>query len=195
MSLTVQFQTLATMVMMGLVVGLNLDFYQRLTVQAIRKLWSRAVSDILFWIVQALLVFYVLLRTNEGELRFYIFFALLAGFLFYRKFGRTSFLSVLERGFNLVSWCRRLIIAVVQVVLVDPLKFILKLLTSSVMIGLRLIINILSILLRFLLFPLTWIGSMMKPLVSRLLPSPIITFTKKVYNNINRKLKKLWHFK
>ncbi|RSL29037.1 spore cortex biosynthesis protein YabQ [Salibacterium salarium] len=195
MSLTVQFQTLATMMMMGLVIGLNLDFYQRLTVQVIRKVWTRAIGDILFWVVQALLVFYVLLQANEGELRVYVFFALLAGFVVYRKVGRPPFLSVLERGFTLADWLRRLSIAILQVILIYPLKFVLKLTTSSVMIGLTLITNILSILMKLLLFPLKLIGYITAPLFKRIIPLPIITFTKKVYNVIRQRLKKWWNFK
>ena len=38
-----------------------------------RKRWLVFIHDILFWIVQALFVFYVLLLVNEAELRIYVF--------------------------------------------------------------------------------------------------------------------------
>ncbi|MFZ4454525.1 spore cortex biosynthesis protein YabQ [Salibacterium aidingense] len=189
MSLAVQFQTMAAMIMMGIIIGVNMDVYERITLQTFRRLWVRAGGDVLFWIVQALLVFYVLLRVNEGELRLYIFAGLAAGFLLYRHLGRPSFLVGLEHVLTAVRWLIRFIIAVIQVLLIHPVKFILKLTASSVMIGLTIIKKILSLILRVLLFPLTWTARAAAPMIKRILPLPILIFIRKTADVLTRLLK------
>ena len=74
MTLSVQFYTIVSMILMGVWLGVAVDTYGRFMHP---NRWSILLflSDILFWIVQSLLVFFVLLQVNEGEIRFYIFIA------------------------------------------------------------------------------------------------------------------------
>ncbi|MFB4165044.1 spore cortex biosynthesis protein YabQ [Alteribacillus sp. JSM 102045] len=189
MSLTIQFQTMFAMVAMGLVVGMSLDFYHRLTVRSVKAFWPRVLWDLLFWLVQALLVFYVLLHVNEGELRIYIFLALMIGFFIYRRYGRSPFIRTMEVGFSLVRWIRKAITATFQVMIVSPVKFVLKLITSSVMIGLTLSGNVLIFLLHLLMFPLKLAARFLIPILRRLLPQPIITFSEKTFHAIRKRVK------
>ena len=61
-----------------------------------RKRWLVFIHDILFWIVQALFVFYVLLLVNEAELRIYVFLALLCGFAAYQSLLKALYMKLLN---------------------------------------------------------------------------------------------------
>lgn len=61
-----------------------------------RKRWLVFIHDILFWVVQALFVFYVLLLVNEAELRIYVFLALLCGFAAYQSLLKALYMRLLN---------------------------------------------------------------------------------------------------
>jgi len=73
-----------------------LDTYNRFLKREERAHWIVFVNDVLFWAVQALFVFYVLLLVNDGELRFYLFLALLCGYAAYQSLLRSLYVRVLE---------------------------------------------------------------------------------------------------
>ena len=85
MSLTTQFYTMIAMIAMGGYFGAALDTYSRLFTTFKTKTLVIFINDILFWILQALLIFYSFISVNNGEIRFYIFIALFCGFAFYQS--------------------------------------------------------------------------------------------------------------
>lgn len=96
MSLTIQLYTMLSMIGMGAWIGASLDTYQRFLKRQERKRWLVFIHDILFWIVQALFVFYVLLLVNEAELRIYVFLALLCGFAAYQSLLKAIYMRLLN---------------------------------------------------------------------------------------------------
>ncbi|MHC0039271.1 spore cortex biosynthesis protein YabQ [Pseudoneobacillus sp. C159] len=96
MTLTTQFYTMLSMVGMGILFGISLDTYQRFLNRPKRKRWIVFINDFLFWLVQGLLIFYTLFLVNKGEIRFYIFLALLCGFAFYQSLLKRLYLKLLE---------------------------------------------------------------------------------------------------
>jgi spore cortex biosynthesis protein YabQ len=96
MTLSTQFLTMISMVGMGSLFGAMFDTYQRFLNRPKRKSWIVFINDLLFWILQALIIFYALFLVNNGELRFYIFVALLCGFAAYQSLFKTVYLKVLE---------------------------------------------------------------------------------------------------
>ncbi len=127
MTLTVQFYTIVSMMLMGVFVGAAVDTYGRFMHPS---RWSIALffSDILFWIVQGLLIFFVLLKVNEGEIRFYVFLALICGFAMYRALFQRLFnhvLNILIRFFNAFI---RGAVKVVNTIILNPVKFTFRLL-------------------------------------------------------------------
>jgi spore cortex biosynthesis protein YabQ len=84
------------MIGMGAIFGTMLDTYQRFLQRSKRKHWLVFLNDILFWAIQALLVFYILFLVNKGEIRFYIFIALVCGFAAYQSLFRRLYLRILE---------------------------------------------------------------------------------------------------
>ncbi len=85
MTLSTQFLTMLSMIGMGSLFGAMLDTYQRFLKRPKRKSLIVFINDLFFWIIQALLIFYTLFQVNNGELRFYIFLALLCGFAAYQS--------------------------------------------------------------------------------------------------------------
>lgn len=96
MNLTTQFATMLSMIGMGSLFGMMFDTYQRFLNRPKRNRLIVFFNDLLFWMIQALLIFYSLFLVNDGELRFYIFIALLCGFAAYQGLIKGIYLRLLE---------------------------------------------------------------------------------------------------
>lgn len=96
MTLSTQFLTMLSMIGMGALFGAMFDTYQRFLHRPKRKHWLVFINDVLFWIIQALIIFYVLFLVNKGEVRLYIFIALLCGFAAYQSLFKRIYLWLLE---------------------------------------------------------------------------------------------------
>ncbi len=120
MSLQTQWITMVTMVGSGLILGVALDAYRVLKERFQLRGWVVSLVDLLYWVAAASLVFHLLVWSNRGELRFYVFVAVLTGFwIYFSWFSNAAFhflrwlLQGLERfgscchsvgdGFRLVS--------------------------------------------------------------------------------------------
>ncbi|PSL42263.1 spore cortex biosynthesis protein YabQ [Salsuginibacillus halophilus] len=150
MTLEIQFQTMLVMAAAGVMVGAGIDIYQRLTPHERRFRWHRLVLDMLFWIVQGLFVFYILLQVNDGEMRVYVIGALLLGWVLYQKVLQSTVLRWLEFGIRLFNGCLRLIHNTLNLLLWRPLQFILQVIIDFVMIVVRTVARI-----------STWIGRLL----------------------------------
>jgi spore cortex biosynthesis protein YabQ len=96
MTLSTQFITMISMIGMGVLFGTSLDTYQRFLNRPKRKRWVVFINDLLFWLSQGLSIFYTLFLVNKGEIRFYIFLALLCGFAAYQSLFKRIYMSILE---------------------------------------------------------------------------------------------------
>jgi spore cortex biosynthesis protein YabQ len=96
MTLSTQFITLLSMIGMGSLFGAMFDTYQRFLKRPKRKQWIVFFNDLLFWMIQAVIIFYTLFLVNNGELRFYIFLALICGFAAYQSLFKGIYLHLLD---------------------------------------------------------------------------------------------------
>ncbi|MDG4657971.1 spore cortex biosynthesis protein YabQ [Ectobacillus antri] len=149
MSLTVQFYTMLSMIGMGAWTGAALDTYQRFLQRSKRKRWFVFINDVLFWTVQALLVFYVLLLSNEAELRIYVFVALLCGFAAYQSMLKRIYTSLLEMMIRFVIRTYHFLATVVKVVIIRPLLTLVQLLLTISIFVLKLLQKIAQLLYKF----------------------------------------------
>ncbi|WP_170005984.1 spore cortex biosynthesis protein YabQ [Bacillus fonticola] len=133
MSLSVQFATMLTMIGMGGFFGASMDTYTRLFIRKKRPRWIVFLHDVLFWIFQGLLIFYVLFLVNEGEVRIYVFLALLCGFAAYQSLLKSIYLFTLERTIRLIVNAYRLGIRIGQTVIIRPVQAIIVALLSFVL--------------------------------------------------------------
>ncbi|RRN68267.1 spore cortex biosynthesis protein YabQ [Peribacillus simplex] len=150
MTLTTQFYTLLAMIGMGSAFGAALDTYSRFLKRSERKRWIVFIHDFLFWIIQGLLIFYVLFLVNEGEFRLYLFLALLCGFSAYQALFKGFYQRFLELLIILVIKLARFITDAVQMLIFLPIKW--------------LIVSVIAIIIglgKFVLALLKWAGKIL----------------------------------
>ncbi|WHX91444.1 spore cortex biosynthesis protein YabQ [Peribacillus simplex] len=150
MTLTIQFYTLLAMIGMGSGFGAALDTYSRFLNRSERKRWIVFIHDFLFWIIQGLLIFYVLFLVNEGEFRLYLFLALLCGFSAYQALFKGFYQRLLEFLIILVIKLARFIADSVHMLIFLPIKWVL--------------VSVLAIIIgigKFVLALLKWAGKIL----------------------------------
>ncbi|MFC4182040.1 spore cortex biosynthesis protein YabQ [Saccharococcus thermophilus] len=165
MSLTTQLATMLAMIGMGGWLGVALDTYNRFLQRQDRSHWIVFINDILFWIVQSLIIFYVLLLVNQGELRFYIFLAILCGYAAYQSLFRKIYLKVLEWLIWFVTRLYQFFVQLCRYVIIRPIQLLLQILLALILfIGkmllslFRLSLRILHQLARLLFAPFRWMA-------------------------------------
>ncbi|MFX3624196.1 MAG: spore cortex biosynthesis protein YabQ [Ectobacillus sp.] len=197
MSLTVQLYTMLSMIGMGAWVGAALDTYQRFLNRPKRKRWIVFIYDLLFWAVQALFIFYVLLLVNEAELRFYVFIALLCGFAAYQSLLKKLYVNLLERMIRFTIQTYRFFMALLHNLIVKPIIYLVQLLIAIILFLLRILqaiglgiyriaIRILLIAWKIVFIPVRFIGI----LIWKLLPNRVKIFIRR-YAGFLGKIKKL----
>lgn len=183
MSLTTQFYTMIAMIGMGSWLGAALDTYGRFLKRPKRAQWFLFINDILFWVLQGLIIFYILLSVNEGELRVYVFLALLCGYAAYQSLFRTGYLKLLEVLISGVISTYRFIAKTLHLFIVRPIQLLIqfiivlalgafKLLTAVC----RIFYNILVVLLKIILSPVRFIGVLLWKLVPRKMKNFLVKY-------------------
>ncbi|MYL39778.1 spore cortex biosynthesis protein YabQ [Halobacillus litoralis] len=96
MTLTTQFMTILSMIGGGMFVGASLDTFERFFHKRNKQSWLELLYQLIFWLVQAAFLFYLLYLVNYGELRVYVFAAVVCGFAAYRALFQNLYLRSLE---------------------------------------------------------------------------------------------------
>ncbi|MGI6091977.1 MAG: spore cortex biosynthesis protein YabQ [Veillonellaceae bacterium] len=120
-----QIATFAITLATGAIIGLFFDFY-RVTHNLVRP--RRAVTyitDLLFWLIATAITFGVLLMSNWGELRAYVFIGLLSGAVLYfkllSKLAQALLLQVFRAIHFAIVWTKRFL----QLIIFRPLAWVL----------------------------------------------------------------------
>ncbi|MGP4070596.1 spore cortex biosynthesis protein YabQ [Halobacillus sp. B29] len=147
MTLTTQFVTILSMIAGGIFVGASFDTFERLFHRRNKKSWFEIIYQLTFWIFQAAFLFYLLYLANYGELRVYVFLAVLCGYAAYRALLQSIYMKMLEVWIRVVTSILRAIKKIFLHLIFIPLKSIFFLIIT-------LLIGIFKILLKgiFLLF-------------------------------------------
>ena len=185
MTLSTQFLTMLSMIGMGSLFGMMFDTYQRFLDRPNRKSWIVFFNDLLFWVIQALIIFYILFLVNNGELRFYIFVALLCGFAAYQSLFKGIYLRLLEFIINTVIAIYRFMRRAFLLLIYKPVLGLIQLIISIIiLLGrgvfslVKFILNILWIVLKVIWVPIEKIML----LLWKLLPKTIKKSVEKLYN-------------
>ena len=150
MTLQVQFLTMVTMIIGGLYLGVARDTYLRFSPYWRRRIILRYVFEIAFWMIQTILLFYILYRVNAGELRAYIFVACLLGVSIYKVFFASLYRRVLEWIIRLLLIIYRTCKEIIRVLVIVPLKGIVYLILLIV----QFTFSILFFILKWIFAPL-----------------------------------------
>lgn len=152
MSLTTQLETMLAMIGMGGWLGIALDTYNRFLRRSKRSRFIVFFNDLFFWLLQALFIFYVLLLTNDGELRVYIFLALLCGYAAYQSLFRHIYLKLLETMIRCCIALYRFFLRTCYYVIVQPLRLLLQLFLWTALLIWRVVLFFIRILFRCIVF-------------------------------------------
>lgn len=171
----------------GLLLGILLDTYRVLKVRLRLKGWVVSLIDVLYWSVSAVLVFCLLMISNWGELRFYIFVAVCVGFFLYYHYVSKGAI----RGIGtLVDWVDKTLHVIargVYLLLYLPCYHAVLFLRRLLLAVLRL----LWIVLRALFVtPIVWLT---RPLWNRI-QQVCRPYTQKIHRVVQR-LRARWHKK
>ncbi|RIW29859.1 spore cortex biosynthesis protein YabQ [Bacillus salacetis] len=185
MTLSIQFYTMLAMVGMGSVFGATLDTYNRFLNRKIRKRWLVFLNDILFWILQALFIFYILFSVNFGEVRFYIFVALLCGFTGYQALLKDLYKKLLEKTIQGCVSFYNFLVRMLKNLVYSPIKWMVLLLVT-ILLGFGkgiwsvfgFLIKAIIAILKIVFTPFFWVVK----LISRLIPKNLKKFVEKLYN-------------
>ncbi|MFK2826954.1 spore cortex biosynthesis protein YabQ [Bacillus sp. B190/17] len=154
MTLTVQFETLVSMVAMGILFGALLDTYQRFLKRPNRSRIIAFFTDIMFWCSFGLLIFYCLYRVNFGEIRLYIFLALLCGYSAYQALFKSLYLKLLEQTILIIVNIFLFLKRCFYFLIILPIKIIIKI----VLVFITFIGKILLFLAKTTIYLLLFIG-------------------------------------
>lgn len=185
------------MIGMGSLFGAMFDTYQRFLNRPKRKSWIVFLNDVLFWIIQALIIFYSLFLVNNGELRFYIFIALICGFAAYQSLFKGIYLRLLEFLIHTVIAIARFAKKTFHLLVYKPIVGLIQL----VIIILVSIGRGLLTLVKFVYKVLLWIIKLILSIIQKillvfwkLLPKSLKKTVEKLYNRTAGKLKKIGNY-
>ncbi|KHE72193.1 spore cortex biosynthesis protein YabQ [Halobacillus sp. BBL2006] len=130
MTLTTQFITILTMLAGGAFVGASLDTFERFFHNRNKKSWLEIIYQLLFWLFQAAFLFYILYLANYGELRVYVFVALVCGYASYRALFQNLYLKALEVGIRVGTAILRTVKKIIYHLVIWPIKSMIFLIFS-----------------------------------------------------------------
>ncbi|MEK3888949.1 spore cortex biosynthesis protein YabQ [Bacillus sp. FSL K6-3431] len=154
MSLSVQLSTMLAMIAMGSFFGATLDTYQRFLKRNKRKRFIVFMNDILFWILQGSIIFYILFLVNHGELRFYLVLALLCGFSAYQALIKKYYLAILEYIIIFIQSTALFFYRLLDIMVYRPLKWFVIFIISLLLLAVRLLLVLVKIVIKMLLWML-----------------------------------------
>jgi len=169
MTLSIQFATMAVMIVSGLYLGISLDTFRRLIPYRKQSTILTYVMEIGFWLMQAFILFFVLFQANGGDLRFYIVIAVLLGFSIYQALFKNVYKNLLEKLIQGITAVYRFFKRLIEVLLITPFRWAF-LLISKILLGLGMALGtILLYALRIILYPF----KLLFKLIDRLLPQNV----------------------
>jgi spore cortex biosynthesis protein YabQ len=157
-TLEIQALTMIHMVGAGAYLGAAFDTFTRLRIKKKNQVLM-IIQDMLFWLLNGLLVFIWLKTVNEGEMRIYIFLSLLCGYAFYRALLQNIYQNILERLVRIIILFYRFIIKLCNIFLITPLLWIYKLSVIIILFCAGLVIEFARYLYKLILIMSRPVGS------------------------------------
>jgi spore cortex biosynthesis protein YabQ len=131
-TLTVQIETLVSLMGLGVFFGIGLDGYRVLRNRLSPPRWLVYTCDLLIWWAGAILAFVVLLWVNRGQIRLSFFLVIFLGLMLY--YGLASrFVQKCWRAFyRLIHGAARGLAGVIQFLFIRPVLLVYRILFSAV---------------------------------------------------------------
>ncbi|GGM36624.1 spore cortex biosynthesis protein YabQ [Paraliobacillus quinghaiensis] len=113
------------------------------------------MMEISFWLLQTLILFYLLFVVNNGEVRFYIFLAVLCGFAAYQSLFASYYCRLLERIITSFLALYHFVYQIIDTIIFTPLKWLIQLLFAIFLLIIRLIYWLFWMILRIIYIPIS----------------------------------------
>ncbi|MBM7543169.1 spore cortex biosynthesis protein YabQ [Amphibacillus cookii] len=165
MSIDIQFLSFITMMIIGVYLGAMFDTNERLIGRFNGNTFLNFLFQFLFWLSQALIVFFCLVKINNGQVHLYFILMIIFGFWIYCSCCRTFYQSLLERLIMIVSQIIYIIKQMIYVMIVKPLIIFYQVVIAIVGFIILFGKKILILLIR----PIVWVLR----LICRLLPKNV----------------------
>jgi len=195
MTLTTQFQTMIVMIIGGIYLGVALETFRRFEYYWKKNITFNYLMEISFWLLQTLILFYLLFVVNNGEVRFYIFLAVLCGFAAYQSLIASYYRRLLERVITSFISLYHFVYQVIDTIIITPLKWVIHLLFTILLLIFRVLSWFCWLILRVIYFPLSVIAKLCSHLIPKNAQKYLHSFAgiySKIENSIVTRLKNYW---
>lgn len=165
MTLSVQWMTVAVMLLSGLGMGVVFDGYRVVSNELRFPRWWLPVLDIMYWMAAAVAVFRMLYASNNGEVRAYVFLGLAIGVILYYWLLSKPVIAIVQWLIKAVRSLIAFIGKLIHIFIIKPILLLYKTIIVILGFGSALTIFLLKIvvqlvrpiwlLLRWLVKPIT----------------------------------------
>ena len=126
----------------GIIIGVLFDFFRILRKTIKTKDTITYIQDILFWILTGFIILYSTFTFNNGEIRIFMFIAILIGVIFYMTLVSSYVIkinvtiinfikNIIQKIFNVLITPFRWLYKFVKKILYKPLSFVKELIIKS----------------------------------------------------------------
>ncbi|WP_079707626.1 spore cortex biosynthesis protein YabQ [Paraliobacillus ryukyuensis] len=196
MSLTIQFSTIISMIGGGFYLGCALDTFRRIAIHWKNRLLIAYSLEICFWLLQTLVLFYLLFLVNQGTLRVYIFLSIFLGVAIYKSLFAKLYQRLLELMLQYIRRGFAFLIRLVYGAIIRPIKALLQLLLTILLFFLRVVFSVLQIIMQIVGFPFRLLGKGLKRILPENAKKYLVSlrgFYSKIENIIIKRWKSIWY--
>ncbi|WP_058305659.1 spore cortex biosynthesis protein YabQ [Gracilibacillus massiliensis] len=167
MTLSTQFITMISMVLSGVYLGASYHTFKRL-----ERLWLSSITwkyllEILFWLLQAVVLYVILFLINEGILRFYVFLAVICGYAMFKSLIEQVFSRILDVIFRILHDIYRFLYRTIELLIVRPIIFIITVFIVCITKVFTFFITILLAILKVISWPIRALFSVLFNMVPK----------------------------
>lgn len=130
MTLDIQIWTMASMMLSGVALGMLYDAYRVVSGEFRFPRWTIPPLDILYWAVGTIAVFRVLYLSNGGEVRLYVFLALMIGVSGYFAFFSGLITAIVRFAVAAVKQGVRWMLRLGDMLLIRPIVALYRLIVA-----------------------------------------------------------------
>ena len=196
MTLTTQFQTMIVMIIGGIYLGIAFETFRRFEYYWKKNIIFNYTMEISFWLLQTLILFYLLFIVNNGEVRFYIFLAVLCGFAAYQSLFASYYRRLLERMITTFLALYRFVYQVIDTIIITPFRWLIQLLFAILLLIVRMLCWFFWLILRIIYFPLSIIVKIFSRFIPKNAQKYLHSFAgiySKIKNSIVKRFKNYWN--
>lgn len=161
----------------GIYLGFITETFRRASINWRNNVYATYIFEIGFWVTQTFILFFVLYKVNDGELRVYVFLACLLGFSIYVVLFKTIYKRLLEFMIKVIKVIVKGVIQTIDVLIIQPIKWIVHAAVIVLLYVLNVCLKLLLFILKVLFYPI----KLLLYGIKSLLPEKI---TKKITNMV-----------